>query len=486
MKLNKVPRWIGIVLLLNMAYAYSLETRWVRMPVNIRGEKLSCISAMPREPEMVFIGTDKGLYRSRDGGFAWQTVFICTDEKGINDIFTNGSKTLYISTKNGLYRSDDCGNNWRRVLKGNFSGQGDIQSILVGKRDQHIYVLARNTLYKSTDGGSVWKRILAQHIYENMDDSSSDDSLENPITLKRIIEDDKGNIYLSTNRGLLKSDNGGHSWKNYIEGALYTGNINSCLISAKDNETIYLATDDGVFIYNHKRKIWRNIYSGLESIRVKDLSFDSTREKFVWCITDKDVYRSYKTSEDMLRQCIDFGDEPTIHEVQQMAIAYAEVSPAKIKRWRRGAQYRAILPKVTFGMDQSASDTYEIYTNSSKSYYILGPRDYTEGWDLMFTWDLGDLIYNEHQTSIDVRGKLMVQLRDDLLNDVTRLYFERKKVQIVLHLYPPTKLEKVAERELRIQELTALIDALTGGGFSREMIKKDNSRHRNNLLSRNF
>ena len=62
------------------------------------------------------------------------------------------------------------------------------------------------------------------------------------------------------------------------------------------------------------------------------------------------------------------------NEVLAMAIEYAEVSPEKIKRWRKGAKFKALFPKVSFGIDEGRSDTYEIYTTyalySILDYYI--------------------------------------------------------------------------------------------------------------------
>ena len=66
----------------------------------------------------------------------------------------------------------------------------------------------------------------------------------------------------------------------------------------------------------------------------------------------------------------------------------------------------------------------------------------------------------------------MVELREDILDQVTRLYFERRRIQMELitneFLNPPLMIDK----EMRIAELTALIDALTGGEFSKRIVKK--------------
>jgi hypothetical protein len=81
------------------------------------------------------------------------------------------------------------------------------------------------------------------------------------------------------------------------------------------------------------------------------------------------------------------------------------------------------------------------------------------------SWDLGELIWNQDQTSIDVRSKLMVQLRDDVLDEVTKLYFERLRVKMELDNVSIEDRKKRLEKELRFQELTAMLNGLTGGYF---------------------
>ena len=90
-------------------------------------------------------------------------------------------------------------------------------------------------------------------------------------------------------------------------------------------------------------------------------------------------------------------------------------------------------------------------------------------WDVSLSWDLGDLVWSTDQTTIDSRSKLMVELREDVLDQVTRLYFERRRLQAEL---AADALEPAAEfdKQLRVDELTALLDAFTGGKFSSKLI----------------
>ena len=73
---------------------------------------------------------------------------------------------------------------------------------------------------------------------------------------------------------------------------------------------------------------------------------------------------------------------------------------------------------------------------------------------------------DDAQTSIDVRSKLMVQLREDILEEVTRLFFERKRLLLDMETSVGDERPSI-EKQLKVQELTAYIDALTGGQFSR-------------------
>ena len=66
----------------------------------------------------------------------------------------------------------------------------------------------------------------------------------------------------------------------------------------------------------------------------------------------------------------------------------------------------------------------------------------------------------------------MVELRDDILDEVTKLYFERLRVKIELDELPIEDRNKRAAKSLRLDELTASIDSLTGGYFSRELEQK--------------
>ncbi|MCX5686711.1 MAG: hypothetical protein NTW09_04555, partial [Candidatus Omnitrophica bacterium] len=134
---------------------------------------------------------------------------------------------------------------------------------------------------------------------------------------------------------------------------------------------------------------------------------------------------------------------------------------------------KALVPKVSVGKYIHTSTNSTIYTSATRDYVAVGPDDISNGFDVSVSWDLGNLIYSDDQTNIDVRSRLTTQLRNDILDDLRRVYFERKRLQFEIMTNPPKDLKARFEKELRIQELTQAIDDLTGNYLS-DHIKRTN------------
>ncbi|MFA5339263.1 MAG: hypothetical protein WC317_03825 [Candidatus Omnitrophota bacterium] len=129
------------------------------------------------------------------------------------------------------------------------------------------------------------------------------------------------------------------------------------------------------------------------------------------------------------------------------------------------------MPEVSVGYNNDLDTTISTATSNGRTNFWVGPDDTSSGWDFTAKWDLGDLVYNTAQTSIDSRSKLMVELRNDIMEALNTVYFERKKLQKQLIRITDKESPAYTERELRIEELTASIDGLTGGYLSRKLEK---------------
>ena len=134
---------------------------------------------------------------------------------------------------------------------------------------------------------------------------------------------------------------------------------------------------------------------------------------------------------------------------------------------------KALLPKISVGMDNHRTSNYEIYTSATKDYVSTGPDNLYNAMDVSVSWDVSGLIWSDADANIDVRSRLTTQLRNDILDDLRRAYFERRRLQFELMSAPPQDAKLRFEQELRIQELTQAIDDLTGNYLSEHIRKSD-------------
>ncbi len=542
--------YICVCLLLSSpVYSEIQEIRWSEAGPGTGSANLSSLAVSPLNPDVLFVSSDKTLYKTVNGGQVWTEILSFRGSD--NSIYTLAadnvnSQVVYAGTADGLFRSSDQGLNWDRIYKGMGMPENPVFAITVSPVDAEtlytgtiagifftedlgrnwhkgqnlpyemmttsivpdtqnpglLYAASARGIYRSVNSGVAWARIYKSDIDEEafisvMKEGEDDPEemeipeMRNISYIRKILLDpaDRKILYAGTARGLLVSDNGGITWTHAGSTGLVSHNIRDIAITPADSGHVYAATDRGIFRYAKNTQSWDELYKGIISSNVRSLALSvsgKNRPPVLWAATKRGLYRASplllssveeKAGPPPVRtetgdRLPSFNHEPTIEEIREAAIEYAEVSPDKIRSWRKAAAYSALLPDVRFaydkGKDWQNSYTYYKVNNEYVKYDdITNDRD--TGWSVSLSWELGDLIWNSAQTSIDSRSKLMVQLRDDVLNEVTRVYFERRRLQIDLSMSPPPDHREKIEKDLRLQELTAIIDALTGSYLSKRL-----------------
>ncbi len=501
----------SVVLIWLAACGFSYQSAiWQKTGRGIYEPAVLKLAVHPHAPSTIFAATDKALYRSSDGGKHYQSVF---QASGINDIYID-SQNIDLATDAGLYSSPDAGEHWQRsyyssdeqarrclaLLRAGESlylGTGDglfYRSIddtnwsAVGNELSHkpvnhiaaggqfIYFATDDAVYDLDRKTSGYSRIFtagsAQAIAADESESASESEGEITRPLVRFIRvasDDDTTMYIVTARGIYLSGDSGRHWRLLANPPVALETLNAFVILGEEEDRrLLVGTKRGAFLFDDGR--WTPVYQGMETNSMNDLVKDARGK--VYAATDKGVF--YLSSEQALPffPSEDYSrNEPTVRQVHQWAVDYAEVSPDKIKNWRALAGKRAFLPDLSVGLDRAEGELYHWDTGPNPDNLLKG-RDLLN-WDVSLSWDLGDLVWSTDQTTIDSRSKLMVELREDILDQVTRLYFERRRLQAEL---AADALEPAAEfdKQLRVEELTALLDAFTGGKFSREIAKGHN------------
>jgi hypothetical protein len=438
--------------------------------------KVNSLVFSPTDKNIICAATGNGLYMSVDQGKNWKRAF--QGKNYLENVCVcaaiNGS-TLYVGTKGGFFVSDDLGKSWKKE-QGEL-GDGSIRAVIVDTgSDGNVYVLSDHCVYKKVSGQYSWQKtfsvINGGAEEENEPEEGpveNDEPSEHYQRFKglKVSATDRKALFLATARGAYKSVDGGLTWGLLSSYGLLDEDIRGfCELSGRQ---LFAATASGVFVYNGQR--WKEFYISRAVRDINMIVCDKTGNLYL--ATDGGLLKIN------LKDLPDEGsagvpamasqpEEPPIRQVHEAAIRYAEVEPEKILCWRKAAAKKAWLPKMTVGWDRNASSLWHWESGSSTKPdddVLRRGKDFLD-WDLTLSWDFGELIWNNDQTSIDTRSRLLVQLREDVLDQVTKLYFERQRVKMSLNDLRIEDRKKRLEKELRLQELTASLDALTGGYFS--------------------
>jgi hypothetical protein len=167
---------------------------------------------------------------------------------------------------------------------------------------------------------------------------------------------------------------------------------------------------------------------------------------------------------------------PDVRAVQRAALAYVELGPGIAHSLRTRVGRRGWLPVVSV---RAGLDSDEVSTRAWDQSFVSGAtRDLLDGdhrqgegysVDVTLAWDLGDIVFDPDEVDVSRELRSVIALRDDVLDEVTQLYFERRRAIAQLASGAASAPEAEALR-LRAAELAAGIDAWTGGWFTRALL----------------
>lgn len=176
----------------------------------------------------------------------------------------------------------------------------------------------------------------------------------------------------------------------------------------------------------------------------------------------------YRNAEEVLAQ---FAGEPDIRAVHAMVLEYSKTDARYVEAWLAASKTAAALPELSlkYQYDNDYGNDYDYLTLSSDEEATASLSgadvDIGHGVEVKASWDLNKLVMSSERIRVISETQDIVKLRDKVLDEVTRLYFDRRRLQVDM-LLNPGDLKAQLKSQLQLQELTAQIDAYTGGRFT--------------------
>ncbi|MFZ0332985.1 MAG: hypothetical protein WAN10_09115 [Candidatus Acidiferrales bacterium] len=237
----------------------------------------------PHDPNRVFVAalghvygpnTERGVFRSTDGGQTWAKVLYKNGTTGVADLIFDptNSQILYAamwtvqrtpwsltsggSPDDGLYKSTDGGDTWQKL-----GGEGWPEGLL-GKigvavsagNPNRVYALVEATgtqkgLYRSEDGGKSWQFINGRH-----------DLIQRPWYFTHLWVDPKNadTVYIQ-DMGVFRSTDSGKTFERVT--SVPHGDNHALWINPMNSSWMIIGNDGGATISTNSGKTWSTIYN---------------------------------------------------------------------------------------------------------------------------------------------------------------------------------------------------------------------------------
>ena len=250
------------------------------------GQQVANILIDPQDPNRVFVAvlghpygpnSERGVFRSTDGGETWQKILYKDDDIGAADLAFDPKNPLIIYTdlwssrrppwttgnpleghSGGLFKSTDGGETWHPLTKGlptNAQGLGRIGFGISPSSPNRIYALVDAApevggLYRSDDAGESWQRVNhEQRIWGRGSD----------FAWVRVSPENPDIIYVC-NTSTYRSTDAGTSFT-AIKGAPGGDDYHAVWINPENPRIILLAADQGATISVNGGETWSSWYN---------------------------------------------------------------------------------------------------------------------------------------------------------------------------------------------------------------------------------
>jgi photosystem II stability/assembly factor-like uncharacterized protein len=264
---------------------------WVHLGLE-NAQQIPALAVDPHDPNRVFAAvlghpygpsTERGIFRSTDGGMTWQKVLYKDENTGGSDIEMDPSNpnvlyaalwearegpwedgNMFSGTGGGLFKSIDGGNTWKQLTNGLPNDVVQANVAISPSLPSRIYLTIGTTrrgdygsgaglgFYRSDDAGQTWYSATTDP-RPSMRIGGGD------LPIARVDPKNPDVVY-STGIVTVRSTDGGKTWMS-IRGAPGGDDYQNLWISPDDPRTILLVSDQGAIVTVNGGETWGSWYN---------------------------------------------------------------------------------------------------------------------------------------------------------------------------------------------------------------------------------
>ncbi|MFQ5450395.1 MAG: PepSY domain-containing protein [Nitrospinaceae bacterium] len=244
---------------------------------------IQALAVMENPSPLIFAGTERGLYRSGDGGKTWTESKEGLFSQDIRSLAVapGQENVIYAGTSRGVFKSEEGGAHWTDWFEA-ASGldNTEVNGLAIHPRDpERIYAATQGGLYRSEDGGESWELSFAGGVYAE----------SKQVKLVRISAARPETLYISTGKGNYRSIDGGGKWEKVWESSV--PEILSLVSLNTDPEFLYAGTGKGLYKSFNKGRTWvKDRQKGFT--RIQSLFVNLRNISHVYLASGSDLYQS--------------------------------------------------------------------------------------------------------------------------------------------------------------------------------------------------
>lgn len=153
---------------------------------------------------------------------------------------------------------------------------------------------------------------------------------------------------------------------------------------------------------------------------------------------------------------------PSLARVQSAALERARVDIGLATRWLRRARVAALAPTLSVQYDHRLDRGWTLDQAAGEADALRDDAGEQGQLRAKLSWELDRLIFNPDELRAARALIDLAELRERILVEVTRLYFERQRLLLESQLAPPQTLEDALSAALRVREIEGLLEGLSG------------------------